>query len=122
VERSQIFVAEASAVREARGLVAALLAQRGVSDDVVSAATLLTSELATNVIFHARTDFEVLVRVTDTGTRVAVKDRDSRMPEPRHAPADATTGRGLQMLDAMASSWGAERTTDGKVVWFELAF
>ena len=27
------------------------------------------------------------------------------------------TGRGLKMVDRMASSWGAEATTGGKVVW-----
>jgi anti-sigma regulatory factor (Ser/Thr protein kinase) len=120
VERRQTFVPDATAVIDARRLVATILAEQSISDDVVYAAQLLTSELATNVIFHARTDFEVQVRVDDGGAKVAVKDWNSRMPQPCHAPADATTGRGLQMLDAMTSSWGAERTADGKVVWFEL--
>jgi hypothetical protein len=37
------------------------------------------------------------------------------------APADATTGRGLALLDALASSWGADRHVEGKTVWFEVA-
>jgi hypothetical protein len=30
------------------------------------------------------------------------------------------TGRGLHLLDRLASSWGIEMTEDGKTVWFEI--
>jgi hypothetical protein len=36
-------------------------------------------------------------------------------------PGAAATGRGLHLVDAMASSWGFLPATDGKVVWATLA-
>ena len=31
------------------------------------------------------------------------------------------SGRGLSLVDALASAWAAEHSTDGTTVWFELA-
>ena len=82
---------------------------------------LLTSELATNALVHARTEFQVTVaHLHDDGRRIAVTDGNAHVPEPRMAPADATTGRGLALVDAMASAWGAHRHGRGKTVWFEV--
>jgi hypothetical protein len=39
---------------------------------------------------------------------------------PRRPGPDTVTGRGLLLVDALTDRWGAERTGDGKVVWFEL--
>jgi hypothetical protein len=32
----------------------------------------------------------------------------------------SVSGRGLQLVDELASRWGIERDTDHKTVWFEL--
>jgi anti-sigma regulatory factor (Ser/Thr protein kinase) len=101
-------------------LVAEVCAGAALSGDLCFVATLLTSELVTNAILHAGTEIEVEVTLEAGRARVAVKDRNSQLPEPRTGPRDATTGRGLRLVAAMASAWGAERIDDGKVVWFDL--
>jgi hypothetical protein len=91
-----------------------------VDPEVCDAALLLTSELATNAVLHARTEFDVTVARLADVVRIAVTDGNTRLPQPCMAPADATTGRGLALVDAMASAWGADRHGRGKTVWVEV--
>jgi len=51
---------------------------------------------------------------------VAVTDGNIRLPQPCMAPAGATTGRGLALVDALANAWGAGHHGRGKTVWFEV--
>lgn len=88
--------------------------------DRLQTAVLLTSELATNAVLHARTDFDVGLCVTKSTVRIAVSDRSSRPPTPIVVDGDATSGRGLRLLDLLASRWGTEMTPTGKSVWFEI--
>jgi anti-sigma regulatory factor (Ser/Thr protein kinase) len=82
----------------------------------------LLTELVTNSVLHARTP--VVVRVEqETGTdalRCEVTDFSPGRPRRRVHSSDATTGRGLEMLDHLSASWGVESTPTGKSVWFEL--
>jgi anti-sigma regulatory factor (Ser/Thr protein kinase) len=82
----------------------------------------LLTELVTNSVLHARTP--VLVRLeqeTATGAvRCEVTDYSPGRPRRRAHTAEATTGRGLQMLEQLSSSWGVDSTPAGKSVWFEL--
>lgn len=90
--------------------------------DIVDSAVLLVSELATNVALHARTDLQVTLRFEDNTLWGEVKDWNSRLPQPCLAPEGATTGRGLALVEAIATRWGMERDADGKLVWFSLEF
>jgi anti-sigma regulatory factor (Ser/Thr protein kinase) len=99
------------------------LAQRVRSWELTSPhlddALLLTSELVANAVIHARTDIRVVVAGTSQGTlRVDVYDDNSRLPVIDQPPDDATSGRGLQVIDRLATTWGFERTKLGKSVWF----
>ena len=96
------------------------LATTDASADVVDAAVLLVSELATNVALHARTDLRITVRLEGSELWAEVKDWNSRVPQPCLAPEGATTGRGLRLVDAVATRWGVERDDDGKIVWFAI--
>lgn len=96
------------------------LAETDAPADVVDCAVLLVSELAANVTLHARTEVRVTVRVEDEALWAEVKDWSSRLPHACLAPGDATSGRGLRLVEAIASRWGVERDDDGKVVWFVL--
>jgi anti-sigma regulatory factor (Ser/Thr protein kinase) len=107
-------------VGEARSFLRDVLAETDAPPDVVDSAVLLVSELATNVTLHARTHLQVSVRVSGNELWAEVKDWNSRLPQPSDAPTDATTGRGLHLVDAIASSWGVTRDADGKMVWFRL--
>ena len=112
------FPADPQSVGQARRFVVDELRHHGVDR---WPAELLVSELATNVITHAATEFEVEVHV-DGVVRVAVADDSIVPPLPRAASADALSGRGMALVAALAERWGVEarRDADGKVVWFEL--
>jgi CheY-like chemotaxis protein len=81
---------------------------------------LLVSELVTNSIVHGRSDVEISVAVAEEHVRVTVFDA-SREPLVRREPGtEAASGRGLLMLDALATAWGTEFVPGGKNVWFEV--
>ncbi len=51
---------------------------------------------------------------------VEVFDSDMRLPRIRSAGETDEGGRGLYLVDQLATRWGARPTSDGKAVWFEL--
>jgi hypothetical protein len=54
--------------------------------------------------------------------RVEVTDPDDQLPAMAMPDTDAVHGRGLVIVNGLASAWGVERTTEGgKTVWFELS-
>lgn len=106
-----------SSVPEARLFVDRALPATCWADEV----TLLVSELASNAVRHARTPFTVSVACDGERVRVEVEDQDPTLPVRRRPDADAVTGRGLLIVDALAHHWGVEVTDAGKAVWVELA-
>jgi hypothetical protein len=63
----------------------------------------------------------VRVRPTTSGLRVEVHDENATLPARRQATPMDEGGRGIALVDALSSGWGAETTSDGKTVWFEVA-
>jgi hypothetical protein len=51
---------------------------------------------------------------------VEVFDSDLRLPRLRSAGENDEGGRGLYLLDQLATRWGSRPTRDGKAVWFEV--
>jgi anti-sigma regulatory factor (Ser/Thr protein kinase) len=106
--------------RTARLAVAAFLdlhsADGRLADDVV----LVVSELVTNAVLHGSPPIELHVEFEDGWCcRVAVSDAD-----PAHGLAAAkgpfaSTGRGLEIVAALAVETGVERYRDAKTVWAE---
>jgi two-component sensor histidine kinase len=84
-------------------------------------AGLVLSELVTNAILHARTPLVVRVRRQAGGLRLEVIDSSSAEPRRRHHSKAATTGRGLDVVEALSQSWGTEPRGEGKLVWAEIA-
>ena len=83
--------------------------------------TLLVSELVTNAVLHTGSSVEVAVRRRGKSLRVEVSDNSPVIPGERDFSLDATTGRGLALVQALSESWGIESIPrDGKVVWFEV--
>ena len=91
-----------------------------VDPDVVHTATLLASEIAANVVEHARTEYQVRVRRSERNLRVEIADGSSVIPAVRDLAVDADRGRGLLLLAGLADAWGVEEAPTGKDVWFEL--
>lgn len=84
---------------------------------------LVTSELVTNVFVHTpRADsFELELIGHRDGVRLSIADGSTIKPVIRELDPDTPTGRGLHMVQAVASRWGSEEHEGGKRVWVELA-
>ncbi|MDA8369294.1 MAG: SpoIIE family protein phosphatase [Nocardiopsaceae bacterium] len=67
-------------------------------------------------------DIEFLLRLRRGASSVWVEvfDNDLRLPRIRSAGADDEGGRGLYLVDQLATRWGSRPTPDGKAVWFEI--
>ncbi|MDP9404504.1 MAG: ATP-binding protein [Actinomycetota bacterium] len=113
----QHFDPEPRAALEARRFARSVLEPYG---DAWQTAELLVSELATNVIKHASTRFVVEVTVLGQVARVGVSDGVAVELAVMDAAEDASSGRGLHLLDSLASSWGVDLGSGGKCVWFEV--
>jgi hypothetical protein len=108
------------AATDARRFVTATLTGWG-RDDLVDAAAVIVTELASNAALHAGTEFTVsLSPAADGSVRVAVRDASPELPRPRQATPVDWSGRGLRLVEAFAAGWGADPLPDGKIVWARL--
>jgi hypothetical protein len=120
LEASIQLACELALVAVARRFVDRTVTEWGL-DSIVDEAVLITSELSGNAVLHARTDFRVTLRSDGVGyLRIEVRDRSDRTPEPGLPRQDATSGRGLPTVAALATSWGSRREEAGKVVWADI--
>ncbi|MFE3169441.1 ATP-binding protein [Streptomyces sp. NPDC059224] len=87
-----------------------------VSDDAI----LLVSELVTNALEHSMGPASLAVIPLKCGVRVEVRDTLTSLPVRRSESSDATSGRGLLVVEALANSWGVETHGTGKRVWCEI--
>jgi anti-sigma regulatory factor (Ser/Thr protein kinase) len=110
-----------ASVRKARGFTADVLADDGVEASVIEVAVLLVSELVTNAVVHARGPICLTVHTDAHWVRIEVEDLGHRRPVLRAATLDAVDGRGLLVVDKLATDWGTEQRATHKVVWFEIA-
>ena len=119
-ERVRLPAAPGSAGR-ARSFTARQMRAAGM-DGRTDVGLLLVSELATNALRHAGTEFEVEVSPTRHGVRVSVSDDNPQRPrEALVLPGPHVEGgRGLAIVDRLADRWGIEGDPPGKTVWFEL--
>ena len=81
---------------------------------------LLTSELVTNAVLHARTEIELGITIGDDSIVVTVHDLDLARPE--QDPYTAREGGwGLGLVSALAESSDMHSDPEGgKVAWFRL--
>jgi anti-sigma regulatory factor (Ser/Thr protein kinase) len=113
--------AGAAAAGEARGLVRDAIRAWGLLVDVGDA-LLLTSELVANGVLHGGGAVTLSVRVSGGRLRVEVYDTSGDLPVPGGDPGGgAVSGRGLLLVETLASEWGSYRCPGGKAVFFTLA-
>ncbi len=105
----------------ARHVTLDLLQAWGSAHDLDDAA-LLVSELVSNVVDHVQGEAVLTLGLTMAGEwlRISVADGSAVRPVIRQLEEDRPRGRGLQLVEAIASRWGAEDHHGGKRVWFEL--
>ena len=92
--------------------------------DLRDVALLLTSELVTNALRYGNGGgIGLTVRQTPDSLRVEVQDANPAAPQlSGNLHRTAEQGRGLRLIDNLATRWGHTPTADpaGKTVWFEL--
>ena len=118
---SQTLTREPGSVGTARRLVRVTLAAWRL-EDLADDGVLIVSELASNAVRHARSR-SIRVTVTRPETvrvRIGVVDRSRCLPEFRQPHEEAETGRGLALVDTLATDWGVDQLPWGKRVWAEL--
>jgi PAS domain S-box-containing protein len=113
------FASHPASVPAGRRFVATMLHDWACTH-LTDTATLLTSEILTNAILHGLGPVRLQLRRTDTDITVIVSDRGRYQPQPRRADPTDEAGRGLSLVEMLATSWGVRATADGKDVWFTL--
>ncbi len=84
----------------------------------VEVVVLLTSEVVANAVVHAGTSVELVVRSMHGDVQIDVSDGATQMPEVLDPALGSVSGRGLQLVMALAQAWGVIPTPGGKTVWF----
>lgn len=119
---STVFPSVPPSAAAARRFVGAALRRWDVPEATIDVALLLSSELVTNTYRHTGSDARVSVHRRPRLVRVEVHDsgvggRVQRRPLDPERP----DGRGLNIVDALATKWGSMCSEGGTLVWFELA-
>lgn len=109
---------DAASLRDARHMVAEALG--GVAQEVRDAAVLLAGEILTNAVVHGGGWFLIQVDTAPDWIYVEVADSTPGQPTVLHPSSEREHGRGMAIVDAIASAWGSEQRGTHKVVWFEL--
>ena len=100
----------------ARSAVAEFCHELGVRDH--DAAQLVASELVTNAVVHAHTTIDLTLRFVAPLLHIAVRDRADGVPRLSGIIDESSeSGRGLLLVDALATRWGSLFPHSGKVVW-----
>jgi anti-sigma regulatory factor (Ser/Thr protein kinase) len=95
-----------------------------LSDDEVDVVELLAAELIANAMKHGPAGGEVQVETRNDPDRfgVFVFDDTALIPVLQDPAPDALGGRGILLVDALATDWGYSRMgPSSKAVWFFLA-
>jgi anti-sigma regulatory factor (Ser/Thr protein kinase) len=90
--------------------------------DAIETAALITTELVTNAVLHARTTISLVIGIDAGRIVLRVCDESDALPARRNYASDAATGRGLALVDQLATAWGVDPSAHGKEVWAEIDF
>jgi anti-sigma regulatory factor (Ser/Thr protein kinase) len=119
------YAALPTAVGSARKHAWAIVGEFGLSD-LADTVELIVSELATNAVratSHLRTRslripvFRLWLASDLRCVLIRVWDGSSQMPARQDPGPDDESGRGLMLVDCLATDWGAYREENGKVIW-----
>lgn len=90
-------------------------------DDVVDTTELVVSELVTNAINAGCSDVVVQIDLHHTYLRVSVEDDAAGQLRVKEPSTTNEHGRGLRIVDMLATGWGVDPIYDRKRVWADLA-
>jgi anti-sigma regulatory factor (Ser/Thr protein kinase) len=107
-------------IRLARRALTHALHEAGL-DSAAPTVALLADELLSNVALHARSSCTITAKWNDNTIHVEVEDDHPGQPKRRRPDPHASSGRGLGIVEDVATRWGVLRQpSGGKVVWFEV--
>jgi anti-sigma regulatory factor (Ser/Thr protein kinase) len=111
-----------SSVAVARGRIGAELRQAGLCATAMADAALVTSELLSNAILHARPLPDACIRVSwvlsATTVEIIVSDGGSATrPRAARPSLSSIGGRGLGIVEHLCSRWGVRADERGTTVW-----
>jgi PAS domain S-box-containing protein len=109
-----------SSPRRARRFVRDTLEPLAVPTAKIDDAELVATELVTNSVMHAQSEVTLSVECSNSLVRLMVEDNSPVRPVVRNAAPDSATGRGLFIVEQLASQWGVDLHRGGKTVWVEL--
>ncbi len=113
----EAFPAVPEAAAQARAFFRAAAGQWRLPEGVAADCLLIVSEIVSNVVRHAQTPLTLRVSYDSDAVLIAATDGAVRLPE-QHPPGDVSEdGRGLLIIDSVASSWGVHTTVVGKTMW-----
>lgn len=122
IEATTLLPGDVTTPAAARRFVRTALESVEADPVVIETAELLTTELVTNAIVHTASKSHLFIRAVKGVVRVEVTDPDDRLPFMAAPGADAPAGRGLVIVNGLASAWGVvPAAAGGKTVWFELS-
>jgi anti-sigma regulatory factor (Ser/Thr protein kinase) len=113
---------EPSSVTAVRRWLKSFCTGAAYPDEICDDAELVVSELVGNAVRHSGTAIHVEVASLRElpGMWLCVRDESTRPVKPREADLLAESGRGLQLVDYLASRWGVVADGGGKRVWAEV--
>ncbi|SEM28836.1 SpoIIE family protein phosphatase [Streptacidiphilus jiangxiensis] len=123
--RRRIGQADLARIAEVRAELRDAVRRWGVGE-LSDTVELLASELVTNALVHTDRDAMLTARLTrdaETGQarlRIEVVDDSDQWPKRRTPGEQASSGRGLMLVEALSDAWGVEPNGTGKRMWFEL--
>ncbi|MCU1586659.1 MAG: sensor protein [Frankiales bacterium] len=112
--------ADAAEVSMVRELLKRLLTSWRMAEAATNDVQLLASEVVSNAIRHGLSPVTLIARYDGKRVRIEVGDGSREMPTPRHPSAFDEGGRGMLLVEAIATNWGVLPTVGGKRVWFEV--
>ena len=110
---------DGSSVAEARRFADECL-RRWHLEDQADDVEVVVTELVTNAIRHSRGPVTLSIGRRLDRIIVQVQDPSPKPPEQEQAGILDDNGRGLLLVEEIASEWGSTPTDHGKRVWAEL--
>jgi anti-sigma regulatory factor (Ser/Thr protein kinase) len=107
----------AEVVPGVRDELSGVLSGWGLAGESAEPALLVVTELLDNAVEYGNGSTGLVVRFDAGSVRVEVADGSPHPPRLRPADPLAPRGRGLRIVDGLATRWGWTDEPPGKVVW-----
>lgn len=115
---------DVAAPRAARRFVASVLDEWGVQAEPCERSLLMVSELISNAVLHGgRGPIRLVLgdqAPGDAAIRIEVYNDGEGQAVMRQVQADELSGRGLHLIDDLASAWGTTSGGGQTLVWFDV--